>query len=111
MQREDEVRLRHMLDAAQEAIGFAKGRERADLDTDRMLVLSLLKALEIVGEAATQVNATSRVDLPTIPWDDVIGMRHRLVHAYFDVDLDIVWQTVRRDLPGLVSLLETLSLD
>ena len=100
-----------MLDAALEAIGFAKGRERADLDTDRMLVLSLLKALEIVGEAATQVNAAARVDLPAIPWDDVIGMRHRLVHAYFDVDLDIVWQTVRQDLPGLVSLLETLPLD
>ena len=95
MQRDDEVRLQHMLDAAREATGFARDRVRADLELDRMLVLSLVKAIEIVGEAATQVNEETRANLPEIPWDDVIGMRHRLVHAYFDVNLDIVWQTCR----------------
>jgi len=60
MQRDDAVRLRHMLDAAKEAIGFALGRARADLDADRQLVLALVKAIEIVGEAANQVSEATR---------------------------------------------------
>ncbi len=106
MRKEDEVRLRHMLDAAREAVGFAQRRIRADLDNDRMLVLSLMKDVEIVGEAAYQVSHITRDQLTDIPWADVIGMRHRLVHAYFDLNLDILWQTVQHDLPALIAALE-----
>ena len=105
MFREDEVRLRHMLDAASEAVGFAQGRTRADLNKDSMLVLALIKDIEVVGEAAYQISTVTREELPDIPWDDIIGMRHRLVHAYFDINLDILWQTVQHDLPALISLL------
>lgn len=83
MLRNDVIRLRHMLDAAHEAIAFANGRTRADLNVDRMLVLSLVKDIEIIGEAAFQISSDTRVQLPSVPWDDIIGMRHRLVHAYF----------------------------
>jgi uncharacterized protein with HEPN domain len=106
MRKEDKVRLRHMLDAAREAVGFAHGKSRADLDGDRMLVLSLVKDIEIVGEAAYQVSQVTRDDLRDIPWVDVVGMRHRLVHAYFDLNLDILWQTVQHDLPTLITALE-----
>ncbi len=106
MRRDDRVRLQHMLDAAKEALGFAKTRNRYDLDSDRMLVLALVKDMEIIGEAGYQVSDATRRQLPDIPWDDIIGMRHRLVHAYFDIDLDILWRTVEYDLPPLVSLLE-----
>ncbi len=105
MRKDDLVRLRHMLDAAEEAIGFARGRERSDLDHDRQFVLALVKDIEIVGEAAYQTSDETRADLSDIPWDDIIGMRHRLVHAYFDIDLEIVWQTVQNDLPPLVEQL------
>ena len=94
MHTDDAIRLRHMLDAAREAIGFVAGHSRADLDRNRMLVLSLVKDIEIIGEAAYQVSQTARDQLPDIPWDDIIGMRHRLVHAYFDINLDILWRTV-----------------
>jgi uncharacterized protein with HEPN domain len=106
MRKEDEVRLRHMLDAAREAVGFVGERTRADLDRNRMLVLSLVKDIEIVGEAAYQVAQDTRDLLSDIPWADVIGMRHRLVHAYFDINLDILWQTVHSDLPDLIAALE-----
>ncbi len=106
MHRDDQIRLWHMLDAAREAISFAKGKKRGDLDDDRMLVLSLVKAIEIIGEAAYQITQTTQDDLPTIPWADIIGMRHRLVHAYFDINLDILWQTVQEDLPGLIAQIE-----
>ncbi len=106
MSKDDEVRLRHMLDAAHEAVSFAQGRTRGDLDNDRQLVLALIKSVEIVGEAATQVTESTRQDFPEIPWERIVGMRNRLVHAYFDIDPDIVWETVQGDLPNLIHLLE-----
>ena len=108
MRKDDEIRLRHMLEAAHEAASFARGRTRGDLDIDRKLVLSLVKDVEIVGEAATRITESTRQQLPTIPWEEIIGMRNRLVHAYFSINLDIVWQTVREDLPMLIALLEPL---
>lgn len=106
MQKDDAIRVRHMLDAARQATQFAKGRTRGDLDHDAMLMLSLVKLIEIVGEAASQVTQSVRAQLPAIPWADIIGMHHRLVHAYFDVNLDILWRTVQHDLPDLLPLLE-----
>ena len=106
MDSADEVRLRHMLDAAQEALSFVQGRSRAELDENRMLVLSLVKDVEIIGEAAYRISEEARRDLPSIPWADVIGMRHRLIHAYFDINLDVLLQTLVEDLPELISLIE-----
>ena len=108
MRKDDEIRLRHMLDAAREAVSFTLGRTRSDLDTDRQLVLALVKDIEIVGEAGTRTTETTREQLPAIPWEEITGMRNRLVHAYFSINLDIVWQTVREDLPKLIALLEPL---
>ena len=108
MRRDDIIRLMHMLDAAREAILFAQGRKRADLDSDRMLVLSLVKDIEIIGEAAYQTSEETRRQLTEIAWDDIIGMRHRLVHAYFDINLDILWRTAQDDLPQLSAVLEKI---
>lgn len=108
MQVDDEVRLRHMLDAAREAQSFMVGRKRGDLDKDRMLVLALVKSVEIIGEAAFMMSETTKEMSPAIPWVDIIGMRHRLVHAYFDINLDILWRTVEHDLPTLIAQIESL---
>ncbi|MCD6155006.1 MAG: DUF86 domain-containing protein [Candidatus Verstraetearchaeota archaeon] len=105
MRKSDAIRLRHMLDAVEEAMGFAQGRTRQDLEHDRMLVLALMKDIEIIGEAAYQVTQETRQSLPEIPWEDIIGMRHRLVHAYFDINLDVLWATVQEDLPALLTIL------
>ena len=109
MHKDDAIRLRYMLDAAHEAIEFAQGRTRVDLNGDRKLVLALVKDIEIIGEANYQVSQTARDQLPGIPWDDIIGMRHRLVHAYFDINLDILWRTVQDDLPPLIAELERVA--
>ena len=106
MRSDDITRLRHMLDATREAIEFVQGKTRLDLNHDRKLVLALIKDIEIIGEAAYQVSPNERTQLPRIPWDDIIGMRHRLVHAYFDINLDILWTTVQNDLPLLLAELE-----
>lgn len=99
------VRLRHMLEAAEEAMGFAQGKDRRDLDHDRLLVLGLSRCLEIVGEAAAKVSPEARQAIPDLPWADIVGMRNRIIHAYFEVDLDLFWQTIALDLPALVGVL------
>lgn len=105
MHKDDVIRLRHMLDASNEAVGFARGRGRPDLDSDRMLALSIVRCIEIVGEAASKVSEDGRGRCPGIPWPEIVGMRNRLVHAYFEVDLDRVWDTVVQDLPPLIEAL------
>jgi uncharacterized protein with HEPN domain len=95
-----------MLEVAREASSFAAKRDRRDLDTDRMLVLALVKSIEIIGEAGARVSEEGRAATPDLPWPEIVAMRNRLVHAYFDVNLDIVWETVRKDLPALIIVLQ-----
>lgn len=108
MKRNDLIRLRHMLDAAKEAQGFIRNRRREDLDRDRQLVWALVKAVEIIGEAAGQLSAEAKAELPVLPWPKIIGMRNRLVHAYFDINLDILWRTIIEGLPPIVTELEQI---
>ena len=106
MRDEDLIRLKHMRDAAEEALSFTRGKSRENLESDRQLVLSLIHLVEIIGEAATKVDKATREQYPQIQWPSIIAMRHRLVHAYYDVDLDQVWDTVENDLPTLLSQLQ-----
>lgn len=106
MHASDAVRLRHMLDAASEAAFSVQERRRSDLDEDRHLARSLVKPIEIVGEAASQVTETGRAQLPDIPWAEIVGMRNRLIHACWDMDLDIVWKTAGDEMPVLAAKLE-----
>lgn len=104
----DEVWLRHMLDATRKALSFTHGRSRADLDTDEQLTLAIVRLLEIIGEAAKQVTTETRTAHPEIPWRQIAGTRDRLIHGYFNVDLDVVWSIATEDLPGLVGSLESI---
>lgn len=106
MRDDDAIRIRHMLDAARETIGFANGRTAEELVKDRMLLLSLVKCIEILGEAASKVTDVTRESLPEIPWRDIVSMRNRLIHGYFDIDTTIVWNTVMSELPQLEHVLE-----
>ncbi len=104
----DSIRLRHMLDAAREVISFTIDKDRPSLNADRQLALALVKAVEIIGEAAGKVTEDCRQEFPQIPWASIIGMRNRLIHAYFDIDLDILWKTIIEDIPPLISDLEKI---
>ncbi len=99
---DDLTRLKHIRDAAQEALSFTMNRTRNDLDTDRMLSLALVRLVEIIGEAGNRVSETCQAKYSRIPWRQIVGMRNRIIHAYFDIDLDIVWQVITHDLDSLV---------
>ncbi len=108
MPKDDLIRLRHMLDAAKEAIALAAGKSRDEIETERMLNLSLVRLIEIVGEAADHVSAEFRLNHSSIPWKEIIGMRHRLIHGYDNIDYALLYQTIQEDLPALVALLEEI---
>ena len=102
MQKDDAIRLRHMLDAAIEAEDFISDKDRNDLGNDRKLELALVKCIEIIGEAAASISKECQDDFPQIPWTNIIGMRNRLIHAYFEINLDILWKTLTDDIPPLI---------
>lgn len=109
MQPEDRVRIGHMIEAAEDALRFIANRPRADLDSDRMLLFALVRAVEIIGEAASKVSEQTRSAHTEIPWKAIIGMRNRLIHAYFDIDADILWVAVTAEIPALLAQLRTLT--
>jgi uncharacterized protein with HEPN domain len=106
MRHDPMVSVHHMLDHAREAAKMARGRGRADLDTDRMLNLSLVRLVEIIGEAATRVPEEFRGRHAGVPWRETVGMRNRLIHGYDTVDFDILWTIIQGDLPPLIAQLE-----
>lgn len=101
MNRPDLIRIRHMIDAAEEIASFIKAGTIDDLYQNRQLTLSLIKLIEIIGEAASRVSDDTRSEFNQIPWAEIIGMRNRLIHVYFDIDIERVWDTVQLDIPKL----------
>ncbi len=111
MAKSAEIRLRHMLEAAQEAVAFVQAGARNDLDGDRMLSLALVKLIETIGEATNSISPAIRVAFPQNPWHEIIGMHHRLIHGYYEIDLDIVWEVISNDLPPLINQLKKILAD
>jgi uncharacterized protein with HEPN domain len=105
---DDETRLRHMLEFASTAIGFADGKSRADLDADQILQFAIIRAVEVIGEAAGRVSTELREAHPEIPWHQIKGTRNRLSHGYDQVDLDILWTIVSQELQPLVERLKLM---
>jgi len=110
-QHDERVWLRHMLDYGQEAVALIRSKQRADLESDHVLELALTRLLEIIGEAANRVSQETQQRYPQIPWRQIVGLRNRLIHGYDAVDLDILWDIVRHDLPELIAVLERIIKD
>ncbi|MBF0333239.1 MAG: DUF86 domain-containing protein [Alphaproteobacteria bacterium] len=108
MKPDDLIRIRHMIEAGESASRFVAGRQRDDLDGHEMLRFALVRAIEIIGEAAARISPETRAEVPSVPWFAIVSMRNRLIHAYFDIDHDILWKTVTEEIPDLLPLLRSL---
>jgi uncharacterized protein with HEPN domain len=108
---EDRVRILHMIEAADAIAHFLMDRRREELDADLMLLFALVRAIEVFGEAAAKVSASTKASTLEIPWPQIVAMRNRLIHAYFDVDRDILWKAATEEVPALaprlIALIET----
>jgi len=94
--------LRDILEAASKAQEFLRDMDQESFAEDEKTVFAVIRALEIVGEAARRVPADFRDQNPGIPWRSMTGMRDKLIHDYFGVSIDVVWKTVHEDLPALI---------
>ena len=106
MQRDDRAYLGHMLDLARKAAARVRGRTREEYDTDEDLRIVIAHLVQTIGEAAGRVSPEGRARYGDIPWKQVVGIRHRIVHDYMDVDYDVLWEVATGDLPGLIGALE-----
>lgn len=108
MKPDDLTRLRHMLDASVEAVSFLGNIDADGLAENRLVCQAVVRSLEIVGEAASQISLAYRDAHMEVPWHMIIGMRNRIVHAYFDIDYEVVEKTIKQDLPPLIQQLKKL---
>ena len=105
MKAEDRIRIQHIIDAAEEALSFLIDIEFQNFSQNRMLILSVIKDIEIIGEAASKITIETKTRYDNIPWKDIISMRNRLIHGYFDVDVKLVWNTAKNNIPPLLNSL------
>lgn len=99
----DAARLRHMIDAGRGAVDSVRGRTLDEFLADRILRNSVVRDIEVLGEAASRMSPGFRAVHPEVDWAGIVGMRNRLIHAYFDVDGVRVWKTVQEEIPPLVA--------
>ena len=95
-----------MLEAAEMASAFSRGRVRSDLDNDLLFFYAVTKAVELIGEAASGFSRISRAEYRAIAWEEIIGMRQVLVHDFHNIDKNELWDTVQKDVPALIPQLQ-----
>ncbi len=104
----DFIRVLHMIDACGKAIEFIENKSMSDLESDKLLQFAVVRAIEIVGEAASRVTSETRSQHPEVPWLAIVGMRNRLIHAYFDINTVILWHALTQEIPDLLIKLEII---
>ena len=98
-------------ESIEDAQGFVRGYGFEDFKTDKKTVYAVVRAIEVIGEAAKNIPDSIRSKYPDIPWKDMAGMRDKLIHAYFGVDLEVLWKTVQQDLPSLKTMISQMLTD
>ena len=104
----DDAWLLDMLIAARKAIIYTRGLNAEAFSDNELAQSAVMRVLEIVGEAARRVSQETKDAHPEVPWAEIVGLRNRLVHEYFRIDVDKVWDTVQNDVPALICALEPL---
>ncbi|RRR67458.1 MAG: DUF86 domain-containing protein [Candidatus Viridilinea halotolerans] len=108
MSKDDMVYLGHMLDMARKIATKVHGISRQTYDNDENLRLALAHLVQVIGEAARRVSVHSQTNYAKVPWREIIGMRHKIVHDYMDVDEDVVWEVATKDIPPLITMLAAI---
>jgi uncharacterized protein with HEPN domain len=103
LRADDRIRLLHMIEAVESVLRFTSNRRRSDLEIDQILLFAVVRAIEVLGEAASRGSDETRSAYPHVPWSLITDMRNRLIHGYFDIDTGIVWNTASQEIPALLT--------
>lgn len=105
MRHDDRMRVLHMIEAGETALSFCDGMSRQAFQADDRTVRAVVQCLMVIGEAANQVTEPTRRQIDALPWQAIVGMRNRLIHAYFEINVDLVWEVVARQLSPMLHTL------
>jgi uncharacterized protein with HEPN domain len=108
MNRYDDVYLHHILDSISQIEKFTEGINKNEFKNNELVQSAVIRQIEIIGEASKKLSDKFKNNYPNIPWTDITGMRDKLIHGYFGVDIDIVWLTIQKDIPKLRDLIKKL---
>ncbi len=101
MKKDDSIYLRHIIDAFTQIEGYMVGITHDEFFSNKLLQDGVIRQLEVMGEASRNLSEDLRCEYPQIPWRQMVGLRNRMIHAYFNVNLQIIWEIIQGDLPNL----------
>lgn len=104
----DDAYLLDMLLAARKVMKYVQGVDFERFEQDEVVQDAVMRRIQIIGEAARKISPEFKEDHPEISWFEIIGMRHKLIHEYFRIIPEKVWETVANDIPALIALIEPL---
>ncbi len=108
MSKDDKVYLNHILDSIAKIEDFTEQIDEKDFKDNELVQSAVIRHIEIIGEAAKHLSKETRNEHTDIPWKDISGMRDKLIHGYFGVDIDAVWDTIQNDIPELKSAIKKI---
>ncbi|MFH1358511.1 MAG: DUF86 domain-containing protein [archaeon] len=100
-EKEDIVFINHVLDSINAIVDYSKNMDKEDLVLNRMKQSAIVREIEIIGEASKNISNSVRKKYFSVPWRDIIGTRDKIIHKYFEVDLDMIWEIIKKDIPEL----------
>ena len=108
MIKNDQVYLEHILESIRKIEGFVNNLTKFEFERSVLIQDAVIRNIEIIGEATKKISKPFTQSHPDIPWQDMAGMRDKLIHDYLDVDLEVVWKTVETDLPLLKEMIQNI---
>ncbi|MEM1562100.1 MAG: DUF86 domain-containing protein [Candidatus Bathyarchaeia archaeon] len=100
--------LQDILDSIKDIEDFTRNVDFEDFARDRKTINAVIRSIEVIGEAAKHIPKSIRDKYPSIPWRKMAGMRDKLIHEYFGVDIKILWKTIKKDIPPLKPLIQNI---
>lgn len=103
--------INDLIEACEDILSFTKGMSYSDFAGDKKTVNAVIRSLEVIGEATKQLPMSFRDNYPDVPWKQMAGMRDKLIHEYSGIDKQMVWQAVKKHIPGILPLIKEISVD
>jgi uncharacterized protein with HEPN domain len=103
--------INDLTEACEDILSFTKGMSYSDFASDKKTINAVIRSLEVIGEATKKLPASFRSNYPDMPWKQMTGMRDKLIHDYFGIDIQMVWQAVEKHIPHILALIREITVD